>query len=516
LCVAAMAIVLHALANVASAAALAVQSNPVANEFAGGGWSNPDAWTAIPRYPADPAGDAAPIDGFDWFYTQIAHDDNFVYLHYYNSHNFAGDRQLTYFDTDSNPSTGLPGFTGNLAIGAEYFISGAAWNSVDALGNITFEGWNDWNNVQDGDGKWHILVSLDRSNRLTGVTSFNFVNQNHGQGGDDWYPDGGNTFPDGDFFRYEISQPTVDAFGRTWNVFEPAHRDNPDLHAEIVGAADSLAMTGVFGGSADTRAITPLAVEVGTKVSYDFALTHDFVDPIGNGTEAWVADAFGAFASAIDPSNANLLTVRTGVVPYDDEADRIQFNDIALGELGSASLAGYPLANGVHVEWLFTSDTTVEVSVYSPDGSTLLGNKYVDTIEAGIASIQAFRFNLYDSEQTMTISDFLVEQAETLAGDYNGDGIVDAADYTVWRNSLNQAGPGLAADGTGPGLDGIPDGIVDANDYAFWKANFGNTLGGAATSVGAVPEPATLALGTVLIASVGWISRRRPVSRRSN
>ena len=31
--------------------------------------------------------------------------------------------------------------------------------------------------------------------------------------------------------------------------------------------------------------------------------------------------------------------------------------------------------------------------------------------------------------------------AVTLAGDYNRNGVVDAADYTVWRNTLGQIGP---------------------------------------------------------------------------
>ena len=34
-----------------------------------------------------------------------------------------------------------------------------------------------------------------------------------------------------------------------------------------------------------------------------------------------------------------------------------------------------------------------------------------------------------------------------LDGDYNANGVVDAADYTVWRDSLGQTGMGLAADG---------------------------------------------------------------------
>ena len=39
--------------------------------------------------------------------------------------------------------------------------------------------------------------------------------------------------------------------------------------------------------------------------------------------------------------------------------------------------------------------------------------------------------------------------AALLDGDYNVDGVVDAADYVVWRDSLDETGRGLAADGTG-------------------------------------------------------------------
>jgi pectate lyase len=80
----------------------------------------------------------------------------------------------------------------------------------------------------------------------------------------------------------------------------------------------------------------------------------------------------------------------------------------------------------------------------------------------------------------------------TLEGDYNNDGTVDAADYTVWRDAL--------------GSDGLPFnetaslGIVDNDDYLAWKSNFGATNGGG--SLANVPEPGGLfliAVGTVLV-----------------
>ena len=87
-----------------------------------------------------------------------------------------------------------------------------------------------------------------------------------------------------------------------------------------------------------------------------------------------------------------------------------------------------------------------------------------------------------------------------LPGDYNHNGVVDAADYVVWRNTLGQTVT------TGTGADGNGNGVIDSNDYAFWRGHFGMTAGSgssAATSA-AVPEPATLVMlivGIVLMCS---------------
>jgi subtilisin-like proprotein convertase family protein len=63
-----------------------------------------------------------------------------------------------------------------------------------------------------------------------------------------------------------------------------------------------------------------------------------------------------------------------------------------------------------------------------------------------------------------------------LPGDYNGDGVVDGADYTVWRDNLGGDGAaGIPGDGSGP-VAGVPDGVVDELDYELWQANFGSVL----------------------------------------
>lgn len=54
-----------------------------------------------------------------------------------------------------------------------------------------------------------------------------------------------------------------------------------------------------------------------------------------------------------------------------------------------------------------------------------------------------------------------------VAGDYNGNSIVDSADYVVWRDQAGQTATGLAADGDG-------NGTVDDLDYTFMRDRFGN------------------------------------------
>jgi hypothetical protein len=115
---------------------------------------------------------------------------------------------------------------------------------------------------------------------------------------------------------------------------------------------------------------------------------------------------------------------------------------------------------------------------------------------------------------TQILVNLTIPAPTRLAGDYNTDGIVDAADYTVWRNTLGQNDIG----DMGEDADGDASGTIRQADYDIWKAHYGDTMSGvgngglADVSPIAVPEPSATAL--LFVAFVTFVAcRRRPPAR---
>jgi hypothetical protein len=88
-------------------------------------------------------------------------------------------------------------------------------------------------------------------------------------------------------------------------------------------------------------------------------------------------------------------------------------------------------------------------------------------------------------------------------GDYNGDSLVDAADYTGWRDQL----------GTNANLpnDETP-GTVDPSDFGVWKSHFGQSAGSGSISrleqSTMTPEPTTTLLFVAVVPAVVLLRRR--------
>jgi hypothetical protein len=96
----------------------------------------------------------------------------------------------------------------------------------------------------------------------------------------------------------------------------------------------------------------------------------------------------------------------------------------------------------------------------------------------------AYRAHLLNGKEAVVLW-----TAPALIGDYNMDGVVDAADYVVWRKH-----------------EGV---TYTQNDYTYWRAHFGQSAGSGASIIAntTVPEPATAVL--LLIAAILATSYRR-------
>lgn len=85
-----------------------------------------------------------------------------------------------------------------------------------------------------------------------------------------------------------------------------------------------------------------------------------------------------------------------------------------------------------------------------------------------------------------TLSDFLTN----LPGDYNNDGVVDAADFVVWRQSLLTSVPLKN--------ETASFGSVDTADYEAWRTNFGTTMALGSSFTATVPEPSTTSIAVLV------------------
>jgi hypothetical protein len=119
---------------------------------------------------------------------------------------------------------------------------------------------------------------------------------------------------------------------------------------------------------------------------------------------------------------------------------------------------------------------------------------------------------IQEADETNNVTQILIEltvpEPTILKGDYNRDGTVNAADYTVWRNTLGQSD----FTKTGKGADGDASGTIRPADYEIWKTRFGQSAGSG--SVTAVPEPSFFAAVLALLgyaAVCGNRCRRRCV-----
>ncbi|MFO0788404.1 MAG: hypothetical protein U0805_03035 [Pirellulales bacterium] len=128
----------------------------------------------------------------------------------------------------------------------------------------------------------------------------------------------------------------------------------------------------------------------------------------------------------------------------------------------------------------------------SPDGKYI----YLTQGNGTLAVIDAASFATLNSINVGTIPQGVALQPPPLVtGDFNRDGVVDAADFILWRNTKGTTVLSL----TGADADG--NGTIDDADYNLWRSNFGRMAGSGASSTSPTPIPEPACVG-LLIASL--------------
>lgn len=217
------------------------------------------------------------------------------------------------------------------------------------------------------------------------------------------------------------------------------------------------------------------------------ATFHDPVD-VGAGDLTVFVGATALFLSDLALSSTSTLTLALGDPDSPDNPSQISVaGDTTLGGTLNISLAnGYAPAEGDVFDLI---DATGNVAgVFDTTNLPALGGG----LEFQLSTAGVARLTVVQPVIVVNPGGGILE------GDFNDDGVVDAADYTVWRQSEGMTGEGLAADVNG-------DLVVDDFDYRAWRANYGRTANSGG-STASVPEPASLVL--VMLISIAGLSRR--------
>ena len=197
------------------------------------------------------------------------------------------------------------------------------------------------------------------------------------------------------------------------------------------------------------------------------------------------------------PAELNLKAALTFI----DSDTNVFDTALQLLDVDLSGIQGLPFDAQLHLDPNRPSSGRSVVTELSPRRFAV--NSYLDVFTE--LAIDADRDGVRDQLLVADRSSRLLLAPEPVPGDYNNNGTVDAADFTVWRDYLGQS---FTLTNENPAAS--TPGVVDAEDYAFWKAHFGVTFGSGAGATAlvdaAVPEPATLMLLSLL---VGWCPHRR-------
>lgn len=337
-----------------------------------------------------------------------------------------------------------------------------------------------------------------------GKDSYLYINSGDGGAGYDsaagHYEPGGNA--------QNITNAPNDFMGKQLriNVFGDAFPSDPNKNY-------SIPPSNPFVGTSSQQEIWAYGLRNPYRSSFDRLTGDQWIGDVGQDTREEID-----FQPAVRPTVANYgwrlregniqtPTSVGGAIPTNYVAPVYDYNHGTGTLQGNAVIGGYvyrgpdPSVQGTYIfgdevdsnYWEMNTTTFVVTNINSllstgsgkpgnPSsfGEDLLGNQYIVSYTGG---------SVYE-----------MNTAQTVTGDYNGDGTVNAADYVLWRKSLNST-TNLAADGN-------HDGVIDADDYTVWRYEFGKPAPGSGASIAAaVPEPIAILIMAPALPLL--VSRRR-------
>ncbi|WP_442483682.1 SMP-30/gluconolactonase/LRE family protein [Aeoliella sp. SH292] len=233
----------------------------------------------------------------------------------------------------------------------------------------------------------------------------------------------------------------------------------------------------------------------------------------------WMGAPDGSYG-AIGKSNSAITTLTdfTGAVDEISGASGLLIEDdyVYVAGMLSSQIRRFQLSDGaLDTQFAITGVPFPQDLQAMPDGNGFLVGVLGDVAGSGRIDHYAFDGTFIGTYATIggggfeeaTAFIFVNEATLSVPGDFNGDGTVNLADYTVWRDLL---GSNSTLNGNGEESDTSAN-LVDAADYTLWKNDFGNGLGSSSggTTTSIVPEPSALLLVVITMATLTAARGRR-------
>ncbi|WP_145247347.1 hypothetical protein [Aeoliella mucimassa] len=272
--------------------------------------------------------------------------------------------------------------------------------------------------------------------------------------------------------------------------------------------------------SAEVSLGTPYQGEInslpfGTRPGNDLTFTYNTTDgETLQGIVELESDFYNNLVLTIDPDDgmAELRNDSRYTVPFDS----YQLTSVA----GALNAAGWDeLGSAWQVANQTLVDAGTQLAEVNPDSRRVLGpgqRLLLGTIFPDVATIDptadlALLVANSDRDAAIRVANAVIRVGDVeplidQPGDFNGDGIVNLGDYTLWRDNLGTANEDVINNA------GNGNNVVDAGDYEIWKSNFGATAGAVQGVIGnsVVPEPqamALLALASLALTVIGRTKR---------